>query len=306
MKPILIPVKQSYLALAQGYMLYGYAFAELPAEDARDTDYDAYLMQRNRARDFYCRAFGYARRGLVCRRGAPEVDAPVRAHADVQAFDQLLDVPFLYWCGASLGKWIALSKTDPAVVIRLPEAAIYMQQAATLDPDYDGGAIHEFFISYESRGNASGDSRARVRKHYERALELASGRKLSPRMAWLEAVVIPDQDLTTFDRLVAQVLAFDPAQYPECALVWMCLLPSWILAGQRPVTIKLATLAPEGTIFYEQLLKLGQEWARVSDGAVRLKIYAGGIAGSAAQAPGRPIQLATSSPAAVDADGSVW
>ena len=64
------------------------------------------------------------------------------------------------------------------------------------------------------------------------------------------------------------------------ALVLVCLLPLWAVAGQRPVTIKLATLAPEGTIFYEQLLKLGQEWNRVSDGAVRLKIYAGGIAGS--------------------------
>jgi len=51
-------------------------------------------------------------------------------------------------------------------------------------------------------------------------------------------------------------------------------------ADQQPVVIKLATLAPEGTIFYDALLKMANEWSRLSNGAVQLKIYAGGIAGS--------------------------
>ena len=207
-----------YLALAQGYMLYGYACAELPAEDVRQTDYDRYRRQRDRARVFYRRALEYARSGLMCRRGAPALPAQVRTAADLQAFDQPLDVAFLYWCGAALAKWITLSKTDPAAIIRLPEAELYMRQAAAIDPDYDCGAIHEFFISYEARGNAGPGGRDRARQHYARALELADGRKLSPIVAWLEAVVIPDQDLAAFDRLVRQVRAFDPAQYPAFAL----------------------------------------------------------------------------------------
>lgn len=52
------------------------------------------------------------------------------------------------------------------------------------------------------------------------------------------------------------------------------------LAGQKPVTLKLATLAPEGTIFYDSLLKMANEWTRLSDGRVKVKIYGGGIAGS--------------------------
>jgi len=51
-------------------------------------------------------------------------------------------------------------------------------------------------------------------------------------------------------------------------------------AEQQPVTIKLATLAPEGTIFYDGLLKMANEWTRLSNGKVQVKIYAGGIAGS--------------------------
>ncbi len=46
------------------------------------------------------------------------------------------------------------------------------------------------------------------------------------------------------------------------------------------MTIKLATLAPEGTIFYDSLLKMANEWTRLSGGKVQVKIYAGGIAGS--------------------------
>ena len=51
-------------------------------------------------------------------------------------------------------------------------------------------------------------------------------------------------------------------------------------AEQQPVTIKIATLAPEGTIFYDGLLKMTKEWTRLSGGKVQVKIYAGGIAGS--------------------------
>jgi len=68
------------------------------------------------------------------------------------------------------------------------------------------------------------------------------------------------------------------------ALLWACWL--WLQpaalaqAGQQPVVLKLGTLAPEGTIFYDALLKMANEWLRVSNGAVQLKIYAGGIAGT--------------------------
>ena len=47
----------------------------------------------------------------------------------------------------------------------------------------------------------------------------------------------------------------------------------------RRVKIKLATMAPKGSAFYETLKKMGDEWRTASDGKVRLKIYPGGVAG---------------------------
>jgi hypothetical protein len=52
------------LSLAQGYMLYGYAFCELKADEVKDRDFAQYQCQRERAKMFYQRAYGYARRGL--------------------------------------------------------------------------------------------------------------------------------------------------------------------------------------------------------------------------------------------------
>jgi TRAP-type transport system periplasmic protein len=67
---------------------------------------------------------------------------------------------------------------------------------------------------------------------------------------------------------------------PLCAVLLILLAAPASRAEQQPLTIKLATLAPEGTIFYDGLLKMANEWARLSSGKVQVKIYAGGIAGS--------------------------
>ena len=45
------------------------------------------------------------------------------------------------------------------------------------------------------------------------------------------------------------------------------------------VTIKLATLAPDGSNWHEHLKDLAERWKEVSGGQVRLRIYAGGVAG---------------------------
>ena len=47
----------------------------------------------------------------------------------------------------------------------------------------------------------------------------------------------------------------------------------------RKLTVKLATLAPEGTHVHSMLLEIGQEWKNLTKGKVRMKIYAGGIVG---------------------------
>ena len=47
----------------------------------------------------------------------------------------------------------------------------------------------------------------------------------------------------------------------------------------RPIIIKLATVAPEGTEYYNLLFEMGQRWQQETDGQVQLRIYPNGVVG---------------------------
>jgi TRAP-type C4-dicarboxylate transport system substrate-binding protein len=51
-------------------------------------------------------------------------------------------------------------------------------------------------------------------------------------------------------------------------------------SAQQVVTIKLGTLAPNGSTWHNLLKQLGDRWAEVSGGKVKLRIYPGGTQGS--------------------------
>ncbi len=52
-----------------------------------------------------------------------------------------------------------------------------------------------------------------------------------------------------------------------------------LLTTLNAQVIKLGTLAPKGSPWYNALKETGQEWAKLSNGKVRLRIYPGGVAG---------------------------
>ena len=47
----------------------------------------------------------------------------------------------------------------------------------------------------------------------------------------------------------------------------------------KPIIIKLATVAPEGTEYYNLLLEMGQRWQEETNGQVQLRIYPNGVVG---------------------------
>ncbi len=55
-------------------------------------------------------------------------------------------------------------------------------------------------------------------------------------------------------------------------------LPS-LQAGNRPVNIKMASLAPEGSPWHQILQEIAQDWRELSNNQVHLQIYAGGVIG---------------------------
>jgi TRAP-type C4-dicarboxylate transport system substrate-binding protein len=63
------------------------------------------------------------------------------------------------------------------------------------------------------------------------------------------------------------------------ALAWLLL---GCLASLPALTVKIGTLAPEGSPWVDALRRVAAEWDLLSEGKVTLKIYAGGIAGEEA------------------------
>lgn len=63
-------------------------------------------------------------------------------------------------------------------------------------------------------------------------------------------------------------------------LVLAALLACLSSTARAQVTIKLGTLAPQGSSWHDLLKDLGQRWEEASGGQVKLRIYAGGTQGS--------------------------
>jgi TRAP-type C4-dicarboxylate transport system substrate-binding protein len=63
-------------------------------------------------------------------------------------------------------------------------------------------------------------------------------------------------------------------------LVCSLLLAAILTGSAHAVIIKLGTIAPLRSPWVKELKLLGAEWAKITNGAVTVKIYAGGIAGS--------------------------
>jgi TRAP-type C4-dicarboxylate transport system substrate-binding protein len=60
----------------------------------------------------------------------------------------------------------------------------------------------------------------------------------------------------------------------------LCLGLVSLPARAEKVTIKLGTMAPDGSAWHLLLKQMGEEWAKASNGQVKLKIYPGGVAGN--------------------------
>ncbi len=206
-------------ATASGFTQYSYAFVQQEADELEEVDLAAAFAMRDRAKRLYLRARDYGLRGLEVAHPDFEAalwDNPIEAVGGTKA----ADVPLLYWTAASWGLAISMAKDDPYLIGDQPIVEALIDRALLLDESYEQGAIHTFLITYEmTRVGGAGDPADRARQHFRRALELAGGRQASPYVALAEAVSIPQQNKSEFQRLLKQAIAINADDYPGWRLV---------------------------------------------------------------------------------------
>ncbi|MBI4820387.1 MAG: hypothetical protein HY791_29240 [Deltaproteobacteria bacterium] len=196
-------------ALASGLTQYAYGFVEEPAFALEATDFRGAEALRARARRLYLRARSYGLRGLVARH--PSIEARLRSEGPLEL--ELIDVPLLYWTAAAWGLAIANSLDDPRSIAELPYVLRLAEEALALEESYGAGALHELFITLES-ARPDGSS-ARVKQHFDRAVELSAGQHASAFVSYAEKVAVAQQDVALFRELLAAAQAVDVERSPD-------------------------------------------------------------------------------------------
>jgi predicted anti-sigma-YlaC factor YlaD len=204
-------------AAASGFVQYGYGRVQQEADFIEATDLARATELRTRARRLYLRSLGYGFRGL-------EVDFPGlrdrlrKEGAGALSRTRKEHVPLLYFTGLAWFAAISVSKDDSELTADQGQAEALMRRALALDETYDQGALHDFFISWEGRGESVGGSFDRARAHFERAEELAGNKRVSAYVNYAETVSVARQDKAEFERLLRQALEVDPDAVPDMRL----------------------------------------------------------------------------------------
>ncbi len=205
-------------ATASGFTQYSYAFVHQEADEREEASVAEAEALRARARRLYLRARNYGLRGLEIAH--PGFGVAIRANPrEAVKVAVKRDVPVLFWTAAAWGAAISVSKDNPDLVADVPVFEAMIDRALELDEAYDGGTIHGFLIGYEMARSAAGDPVARVKKHFDRAMELTQGTSASPLVSYAEAVCIQKQDRACFESMLKQALAINPDAAPEKRLL---------------------------------------------------------------------------------------
>jgi predicted anti-sigma-YlaC factor YlaD len=202
------------LAAAKGFTGYAYLLQD-QADRMESIDLDGAWRLRARARRLYLRARDYALRGLETH--SPGITAALIARTDTAVNRATADdVAFMYWAGAAWAGAAAVANNDPELLINLPVAGALMARVAELDESFDGGAAHEFLVTFEA--GRPGGSVQRAREHYQRAVSLSGGQRASVHLALAESVALRQQNLTEFKNLIQAVLGVEADKFSRWRL----------------------------------------------------------------------------------------
>jgi hypothetical protein len=211
------------VALARTCTSLAVGFFKEDAEHVEDKDVAAARPMFRRTKKMALRARNYALQALELRqkgaRAAVEKGTPAQQEAALARLGKG-DVELLYWLGASWASAISTGKDDMKLVGELPRVGRVMERALALDESWDEGALHEFFVLFDSgRGVDQGGGPKKAAAHFERAIQLGKDQKLAPYVSLAETVMVDSQNKKEFKRLLSHVLEGNVDAHPTYRLV---------------------------------------------------------------------------------------
>ena len=195
------------------FIMYANAFVQAPAEMLDPVfDFHQRSFAMDRAKELYLRGYGILMSAFEYR--FPGFSEARVENGTLQPILQRLrkdDVPLLYWTAAGGLAAYSIDLFDFSLGARIPEWSALMARAYELEPDYNNGAIDEFYILfYAALPESFGGNRDRAEFHFNRALELSRGLSAGTYVSWAMVVNVPDEDYDGFRENLEKALAIDP------------------------------------------------------------------------------------------------
>jgi len=193
------------------FVMYANAFVQGPAELLPRSEFAERQEALARAKKLYLRGADLLYSGLCKKYSGFEGAAQSGTLPAVLAKMKKDDVPTLYWIAGGYLSAFSLNPFDMELGIRIPELIALIDRAYELNPDFNSGALDDFYVLFHaSIPESMGGDKSKVETHYQRSLEKSKYLAASPYISYAQAVCIPAQDYVTFKENLDKALAIDP------------------------------------------------------------------------------------------------
>ena len=216
--------KHEGLLLTTGslFVMYANAFVQGPAEMLDPIDYyEERLEAQDRAKLLYLRGKTHLYSALEQKYpGFSKASVADGTLAPILKKCKKDDVPLLYWAVAGGLSAYSIDVFDFDLGSSIPEWGEMIARAYELDPDFNNGAIDDFYILfYASLPKDLGGDKEKADMHFMRAIEKTKGHSAGPYVSYAQAVCIPAQNYDSFQENLLKALAIDPDEDPSSRLV---------------------------------------------------------------------------------------
>jgi predicted anti-sigma-YlaC factor YlaD len=192
------------------FVMYANAFVQGPAQMLPQSRYEEREAANFRAKNLYLRGVDILYGGLDKKYPGFSASYKEGTLDAYLAKTKKEDTATLYWITAGTLAAFSCDPFDLSLGMRLPEVVPLIHRAYELDPDFNNGALDDFFVLfYASLPPSLGGDKAKAEEHFKLALEKSKGLLAGPYVSYAEAICIPAQDYDTFESYLQTALTLD-------------------------------------------------------------------------------------------------
>jgi predicted anti-sigma-YlaC factor YlaD len=201
------------------FVMYANAFVQGPADMLPIEAYAEKETERLRAKNLYLRGANILAKGLELKYSGISDTTEDQLSTYLPKLETE-DVALIYWYVAANLSAYAINPFDLALGRKLPQWKMLIDRAYELDPNFNAGAIDDFYVLfYSSVPLAMGGNVALAEEHFLKALEKSNGLSAGPYVSVASSICVATQDYPRFKEYLNKALAIDVDADPNNRLV---------------------------------------------------------------------------------------